>query len=141
VWVEEIDGLAPEESIPVVFNGDGTTTQGTIVASIMHLEGAEAVADYGGEDFYAGTPAVSANAYGDGRAYYVGTPLDERGMDMLIKSVIRHAGVESTETPDGVELCRRYGDDGRVFTFTINLTGAVRGDMQAYEVRVTSDSA
>ncbi|MFT9397326.1 MAG: beta-galactosidase [Bifidobacterium psychraerophilum] len=141
VWVEEIDGLAPEELIPVVFNGDGTTTQGTIVASIMHLEGAEAVADYGGEDFYAGTPAVSANAYGDGRAYYVGTPLDERGMDMLIKSVIRHAGVESTETPDGVELCRRYGDDGRVFTFTINLTGAVRGDMQAYEVRVTSDSA
>jgi beta-galactosidase len=141
VWVEEMDGLAPDGSIPVIFGADVASASGAIVASIMHLEGAEALAYYGGEDFYANTPAVSVNAYGEGRAYYVGTPLDGPGMDALIASVTKQSGIESADTPDGVELCRRYADDGRCFTFMINLTDTVQGDMEPYAVKLTSASA
>ncbi|MBW3089718.1 beta-galactosidase [Bifidobacterium miconisargentati] len=160
VWAEEIDAIAPGETIPVRFGGpqagkepavgdSGAATgasgqccgncaagnadaagagnarddaSGEIVASIMHLEGARVLATYGGDEFYAGTPAVTANVCGNGETYYVGTPLDESGMDALIQPIVDAAGLTSTLTPDGVEVAERYADDGRTFTFVINLT-------------------
>ncbi|MCH9276048.1 beta-galactosidase [Bifidobacterium amazonense] len=141
VWAEEIDAIAPGETIPVVFCGGADCAgradrcagcaerragsheaAGEIVASIMHLEGAHALAVYGGDDFYAGTPAVTVNTVGDGETYYVGTPLDEAGMDALVEPIAVAAGLAPITTPDGVEIARRYADDGRTITFVINLT-------------------
>ncbi|MBT1165126.1 beta-galactosidase [Bifidobacterium felsineum] len=128
VWAEEIDAMAPGETIPVSFGSpagstaDAVEANGEIVASIMHLEGARALATYGGNEFYAGTPAVTVNTFGKGEAYYVGTPLSEPGMDALVQPIVEAAGLVSVSTPDGVEVAERYADDGRVFTFVINLT-------------------
>ena len=44
-----------------------------IVASIIHREGAERLATYGGDEFYAGHSALTVNAYGKGKAYFVST--------------------------------------------------------------------
>ena len=187
VWAEEIDAIAPGEHIPVVFgarpegDGDGgpvdagssgsadagaddstgSDAAGEIVASIMHLEGARTLATYGGDDFYAGTPAVTVNDHGLGRAYYVGTPLDEPGMDAFAAGVLADAGLAGTVTPDGVEIAERRTRDGRTVTFVLNMTpqrqtvslphlagltdllavgGAVLGDvvaMEPYQVIVT----
>lgn len=120
VWAEEIDAIAPGTTIPVLF--DSGEAAGEIVANIMHLEGAQTLATYGGTGFYSGTPAVTVNGYGDGRAYYVGTPLDACGMDALIGPIIDEAGLEPIVTPDGVEVAERYADDGGIWTFVINLT-------------------
>lgn len=120
VWAEEIDAIAPGATIPVLF--DSGEAAGEIVANIMHLEGAQTLATYGGTGFYSGTPAVTVNGYGDGRAYYIGTPLDVCGMDALIGPIIDEAGLEPIVTPDGVEVAERYADDGGIWTFVINLT-------------------
>ncbi|TPF92263.1 beta-galactosidase [Bifidobacterium sp. UTBIF-78] len=148
VWAEEIDAIAPGERIPVVFgarpegDGDGgpvdagasgsvaagaddstgSDAAGEIVASIMHLEGARTLATYGGDDFYAGTPAVTVNDHGLGRAYYVGTPLDEPGMDAFAAGVLADADLAGTVTPDGVEIAERRTRDGRTVTFVLNMT-------------------
>lgn len=128
VRAEEIDAMAPGETIPVSFGAEAAAAAGAveasgeIVASIMHLEGARALATYGGSEFYAGTPAVTVNTFGKGEAYYVGTPLSEPGMDALVQPIVDAAGLASISTPDGVEVAERYADDGRVFTFVINLT-------------------
>ncbi|OZG61755.1 beta-galactosidase [Bifidobacterium lemurum] len=121
VWAEEIDALAPGDAIEVRL--EDATVHGEIVASIMHLEGARALGVYGGGDFYAGTPAVTVNEFGQGRAYYVGTPLDQAGMDLLFGGIVDELGMESYVTPDGVEVSLRHCDDGRAFVFVINLTG------------------
>lgn len=119
-WVEEIDAIAPHESIDVEIGETKTPSRGTIVASIIESEGARSLAVYGGSDFYAGTPAVIANAVGDGEVTFIGTALDDAGMSAIIDPIIDEAGIPVVESPDGVEVMRRVADDGTVFTIVTN---------------------
>ncbi len=57
VWVEEIDALAPEQRNKICF-ADGTEEECRLVCDLMHLEGAEEIAQYE-SDFYAGMTAVA----------------------------------------------------------------------------------
>ena len=59
VWVEEIDALAPEQRNKIRF-ADGTEEECRLVCDLMHLEGAEEIAQYE-SDFYAGMTAVAKN--------------------------------------------------------------------------------
>ena len=61
------------------------------------------------------------NEVGAGRAYYVGTPLDESGMDAVLGAVADELGLESTVAGDGVEIMRRRHDDGRTDVYVVNL--------------------
>src|SRR5690606_37910108 len=59
----------------------------------------------------AGTPAVTCNAFGDGKAYYIGTRLDESGLTDLLRGICRSRGIEPAlpDLPPGVEAVRRSG--------------------------------
>ena len=118
VWVEEIDALAPDETIEV--HGDAVDAKGEIVASIIHREGARRLAAYGGGEFYAGHSALTVNTYGKGNAYFVGTPLDETGMSAFMAPIIKELGLKPLDTPEDVSLSVRYGDDGGRYAFLIN---------------------
>lgn len=122
VWVEEIDALAPDETIEV--HGDAVDAKGQIVASIIHREGAERFATYGGGEFYAGHSALTVNTYGKGKAYFVGTPLDETGMSAFMAPIIKELGLKPLDTPEDVSLSVRYGDDGTRYAFLINNSAA-----------------
>ena len=93
VWAEEIDALAPEQSNEIVFT-DGSKDQCGMLCDILHLEGAEEIARYG-SNFYAGTPAVTRNAFGKGFVYYVGTVLSEDGLEKVLDLACDGAGVAS----------------------------------------------
>ena len=121
VWVEEIDALAPDETIPVegLAAADGQPA-GQIVASLIHCEGAKPLATYGGDDFYAGSPALTVNDFGRGRAYFVGTPLDEAGMDAFMDPIIDSLGLPAVDTPKDISLSVRQSDDGTRYAIVIN---------------------
>jgi beta-galactosidase len=88
-------------------------------ADLIHLEGAEALATYT-DGFYAGTPAVTRNAYGEGVAYYLGTRPGERYVKSLLERVYGEAGVRPTlEVPPGVDAVRRKTEDAS-FLFVLN---------------------
>lgn len=122
VWVEEINALAPGETIEV--HGGTVDAKGEIVASIIHREGAERLATYGGDEFYAGHSALTVNAYGKGKAYFVGTPLDETGMSAFMAPIIKELDLKSLDTPEDVSLSVRYGDGGTRYAFLINNSAA-----------------
>ncbi|MCI8524069.1 MAG: hypothetical protein HFI62_12820, partial [Lachnospiraceae bacterium] len=71
---------------------------------------AKALGNYIG-DFYAGTPCMTVNAYGDGQVYYLGCDLDEKAMEQLMKYLCSKAeittglyaieGVECVQATDG----------------------------------------
>lgn len=122
VWVEEIDALASGETIEV--HGGTVDAKGEIVASIIHREGAERLATYGGDEFYAGHSALTVNAYGKGKAYFVGTPLDETGMSAFMAPIIKELDLKSLDTPEDVSLSVRYGDGGTRYAFLINNSAA-----------------
>ena len=122
VWVEEIDALTPDETIEV--HGDAVDAKGEIVASIIHREGARRLAAYGGGEFYAGHSALTVNTYGKGKAYFVGTPLDETGMSAFMAPIIKELDLKSLDTPEDVSLSVRYGDGGTRYAFLINNSAA-----------------
>ena len=118
----QIDALAPGETIEV--HGGTVDAKGEIVASIIHREGAERLATYGGDEFYAGHSALTVNAYGKGKAYFVGTPLDETGMSAFMAPIIKELDLKSLDTPEDVSLSVRYGDGGTRYAFLINNSAA-----------------
>ena len=118
IWAEEIDALAPEQSNEILFT-DGTKDCCGLLCDILHLEGAEEIARYG-SNFYAGTPAVTKNAFGKGYTYYVGSVLSEDGLAKVLDLACDGAGVASVigeETE--LEVTRRISDAGAVY-FVMN---------------------
>nr|WP_305138985.1 beta-galactosidase [uncultured Schaedlerella sp.] len=118
IWAEEIDALAPEQSNEILFT-DGTKACCGLLCDILHLEGAEEIARYG-SNFYAGTPAVTKNAFGKGYTYYVGTVLSEDGLEKVLDLACDGAGVASVigeETE--LEVTRRISDAGAIY-FVMN---------------------
>ena len=118
VWVEEIDALAPEQKNKAVF-ADGTKTECGLVCDLMHLEGAECIAKYGA-DFYAGMPAVTKNAFGNGAVYYIGTRLDTEGLNKIMNSIVEKALVAPViDEPTELEVVVRTSKDAE-FYFIMN---------------------
>ena len=121
VWAEEIDALAPEQSNTMKFM-DGSQSKCGLLCDILHLEGAQALAVYG-EDFYAGAPAVTKNAYGKGTVYYVGTQPEAQGLDKILDSLTGQGEIHPL-IPDRTQLeVTRRVKDGTEFWFILNLTG------------------
>jgi beta-galactosidase len=129
-------GLLIEDFVPMVggetnrlHTSDGEPYACDLWADLIHLEGAESQASYT-EDFYADTPAVTRNVFGEGVAYYLGTRPEERYTKLLIQRVCQEAGVRPTaEVPPGVDAVRRRSEDAS-FLFVLN------HNQEAVEIRL-----
>lgn len=116
VRVDECDARQPEiaQSIPEL------GSEARLVFEIVQPRGAEPVATYGG-DFYAGTPAVTRNAWGDGEAWYVATALDQPGVDQVIRRILtRHDLLGPYADHPAVETATRVAPDGTRILFVLN---------------------
>ncbi|MEU0411484.1 beta-galactosidase [Streptomyces griseorubiginosus] len=118
IRVDEWDARQREFTQPV----PELDSAGRLVFEIVQLRGAEAVATYG-SDFYAGTPAVTRNAYGDGEGWYVATALDQPGVDQVVRRVLsRHDLVGPYTDHEGLETATRVAPDGTRLLFLLNHT-------------------
>jgi beta-galactosidase len=86
---------------------------------LIELQTAKAIATYSC-DFYKGTPSVTLNSFGRGKALYIGT-MGKDGLDEdLIHWAAAEAGISYDFTPkDGVEIRQRVGRDSRYY-FVLN---------------------
>jgi len=106
--VDEIDALPETKKNSFVYGGQ--TYSAGMLCDIMHLEGAKSLAEYQ-EDFYAGTPAITCNSFGQGQAYYVGTRPEESFYGRLIEEICEKQQISSAaEAPLGVEVVERLRD-------------------------------
>ena len=85
---------------------DGTICQGKQWCDVLQLETADALAVYAGEHF-AGSPAVTCNAYGSGTVYYIGVVGQQGLYDRLAREALTRAGLPFTELPPRVEQTTR----------------------------------
>ena len=97
---KELLGLQIEDFVPMATGETNRldTTDGEtcdLWADLIHLQGAESLASYT-DDFYAGTPAVTRNVFGEGAAYYLGTRPEERYTRSLLQRAWEEAGVRPT---------------------------------------------
>jgi beta-galactosidase len=119
IWVEEIDALYPSQHNQIVMtDGTGTYTCANL-CDIIHSERARVLATYG-DDFYAGTPVVTENNFGQGHAYYIATDADDRFLDDFYGRLLQaHTIAPLLETPEGVEVTLRETAQRR-FLFVLN---------------------
>jgi beta-galactosidase GanA len=83
-------------------------------------EGAEVVGSYRA-DFYAGTPAVTRNSFGDGHGWYVGAGLDQAGVSWVVRQVLaRHDLLGPYPDVPDLETALRVTLDGTRLLFLLN---------------------
>ncbi|HCA20861.1 MAG TPA: beta-galactosidase, partial [Lachnospiraceae bacterium] len=120
IWVEESDALPEGEKNS--FSFDGKAADAAVLCDIIRPEGAEVLAVYD-KDFYAGTPVITKNSFGEGKAYYIGTCSDEAFYDRLIDDISKEKDIHGVMDPgtsfDNLEITRRYSED-HAYTFIIN---------------------
>ncbi len=116
---EEIDTLYPDDKNIAEFT-DGSSGIIKDYAEILRVNNASVLATYG-QDFYKGTPVVTANNYGKGTAYYVGARIAQSKMRDIFIQMAQKAGIEYKKLPLGVEYHKRTAD-GESYEFYLNNT-------------------
>jgi beta-galactosidase len=122
VRVDEWDARGPEVVNPVRL-GD-VVAQARLLFELVIPQGAEVVGEYQA-DFYAGTPAVTRNAYGDGEGWYVAAGLDQAGVSWVMRQVLDRHGLSGPypDVPD-LETATRVTPDGTRLLFLLNHNAA-----------------
>ena len=134
IWTEEIDGLYADEGNTVVPAEDQDAgLRGEYGAfdycERIHPGTARVLATFG-KQFYAGTPAITVNELGEGKAYY----LASRNEDRLLADLYGHLAEQldlaralplAVELPKGVIAQVRQAD-GQRFVFLLNFTNESR---------------
>ncbi len=117
--VEEMDTLYPsQQNATVLPFGDDTAVPLIRFCEIVRPEGAEVLARYN-DDFYAGAPVVTRNAFGKGQAWYVAARMDVRGMEQIYRAMLDACGIANRTLPEGVGHHMRQNDTHR-FDFYLN---------------------
>jgi beta-galactosidase len=121
IRVEEIDALYEGQVNQIVMvDGSGRYTCARL-CEIVHSEGARVLATYG-DDFYAGSPVVTENTFGEGRAYYIASDAEDRFLDDFYGRILAMRGIAPLlEAPAGVEVSLRENDRHRLL-FVLNHT-------------------
>jgi beta-galactosidase len=114
IWMEENDVLGDGQThiiraVPGTLPGLPEVSTARHYCDVIHPEGAEVLATYG-EDFYAGSAALTRNRFGKGEAYYIASRNDQAFTDALLSALIAQAGLRralETDLPEGVSAQSR----------------------------------
>ena len=118
LYAEELDTLYPTDSNAVLMK-DGNKAIVKDYCELIKLTGAEVLGTYE-SDFYAGMPAVTVHSYGKGKAYYIGTRMEETDLIKFFTPIWSECGIKEKELPEGVEYLTRTAEDGSTFDFYVN---------------------
>jgi len=116
IWDEETDVLMPGKINSAVYDGAEYTI--TDYCALVHAESAKVLSEYA-QDFYKGMPAVTENAYGEGKAYYIAARFDKAFYAAFYKKLLGALKVETLDLPEGVTAQHRT-DGEKTFTFVMN---------------------
>jgi beta-galactosidase len=122
VRIDEWDARGPEVVNPVRLQaGDHRLeVESRLIFELVIPTSAEVIGSYRA-DFYAGTPAVTRNAFGAGHGWYVAAGLEQAGVDWVVRRVLeRHELLGPYPEVADVETAVRVGPGGDRLLFLLN---------------------
>ncbi|GAB3843370.1 beta-galactosidase [Micromonospora andamanensis] len=122
IRIDEWDARGPEVVNPVRLGSgaDQVEVEARLVFELVVPQGAEVVGTYR-SDFYAGTPAVTRNPYGNGHGWYVATGLDQTGVSWVVRQVLaRHDLLGPYPDVPDLETAVRVAPDGTRLLFLLH---------------------
>ena len=114
---EEIDTLYPSDKNWITYE-DGKCLEFHDYAEILRIGDAAVLGIYR-EDFYKDTAAITCKNFGKGKAYYVGARILLNDLAFLLKRILKDAGIDTKNLPEGVEYHRRTGEN-TAYDFYLN---------------------
>jgi beta-galactosidase len=123
--VEEFEAMKPYIKNSLKMNSAAPGLKGEFEArlwcDILQPGSAEVLAEFG-SDFFKGSPALTVNSFGKGKAYYVATLPDNGFMQQFLKQVCAEQGVAPVvDAPENVEaVVRSNGEDEYLFVLNHN---------------------
>ncbi|MBQ0904477.1 beta-galactosidase [Micromonospora sp. U21] len=122
IRVDEWDARGPEVVNPVRLGAgvDQFDVEARLLFELVIPQGAEVLGTYQA-DFYAGTPAVTRNAHGDGHGWYVAAGLDRTGVSWVVRQVLaRHDLLGPYPDVPDLESALRVAPDETRLLFLLN---------------------
>lgn len=123
IWHEDTDSLWDGEKNSISA-GDGKSYEVSELCALIHARGAKVLMTYG-EDFYAGEPALTENAFGKGKAYYLAAAAEQDFYRDFYRNLVSSLSIKralDVELPLGVEACLRENGEEK-FVFLQNFSG------------------
>lgn len=141
-YVRECESIESENGFTLIGEGDyaGKTGEGGVFRDMLVPVGAQTLFRYA-DDFYSDCSAVVRNSYGKGKVYYFGTSLSYKVLSELLTEILDTASIESTSSPDGVEVVERgEGKDKIRFIINHNPSNVTYGNrkLKPFECRIES---
>jgi beta-galactosidase len=119
IRIDEWDARGPDVVNPVRL-GDSLQVSARLLFELVISQSAQVIGTYQ-SDFYAGTPAVTRNAFGGGAGWYVATSLDQTGVSWVIRQVLDEHGLSGPYADvQDVETATRVTEDGQRLVFILN---------------------
>jgi beta-galactosidase len=125
VWEEESQSYYPHENVPVIMKDGNSLFEGEFKAidtcSIIHAEGSTILAEYG-SDYFKGTPALTVNQFGKGKAYYMAARMQHDFLTNIYNTLIediKPLKAIDTKLPQGVTAQLRE-DESNKYLFLSN---------------------
>ncbi len=135
VTVEETESVQEYDLFPLR-GADGQTGSAGIFRDMLQPTTAQVLYRYD-DPFYQNYAAVTMNPWGRGRAYYLGTSLERKLLEEVLREAMSFAQLTPVETPDGVEAVVRKGEK-RTVRFLLNHNpfpvSALGHELEAFEV-------
>ena len=89
---------------------------------MIHTTTAKTLAEYEA-DYYKGSPAVTVNAFGKGKAYYICSENEDAFFDAFYRDLVKEEAVAANwpdELPEGVTVSKRVGKESLLFIQNFN---------------------
>lgn len=89
------------------------------LCELLELRGAQTVMTYG-NDFYKGTPALTVNSYGLGKAWHVAADADKEFHEEFIGKLVEKYELTRPvkgKIPEGLEITTRENEDARYYIY------------------------
>jgi len=122
VWEEESQSYFPDESVQIKM-ADGKAYKAVDTCSVIHAEGSEILATYA-DQYFAGSPALTVNEYGKGKAYYIASRNEARFLSDFYGSLISNLSLAralNADLPNGVTAqVRTDGQNKYIFLMNFN---------------------
>jgi len=124
IWAEEIDALYPGQTNTIIMSDGSGGFTCDYLADLIHTEGAKVLATFG-EDFYKGRPALTENAFGAGKGFYIASDPDDAFLAMFYGRLLdaQRLAPPFERVPAGLEVATRLKDGHRIY-FLLNHNAA-----------------
>lgn len=119
-YVEETESVDKPDSFVCIGenNKQGKEGKAGVFRDMLVATQGKSLYHYG-DQFYSQYSAVLENKYGQGRAYYIGTSLDENLLGDMVEDILCKQNIPVIKTPEGIEVVLRGNHDKKV-VFIIN---------------------